>query len=124
MQCTRCKIDKPDSDFAKTRKWCIDCKKEYSRKYYSENKKKASEYQKKYYIENKEVLDARTKQYVEDNREAINAYNRKRAATPYVNQQKHEYNLDYYIKNRERLLEYKKDYRNQIKANKEAHVDK
>lgn len=89
-KCSKCKIEKPITEFHKVNthelhSWCIDCSKPYYKQYRLENREKNSRYHKQYYLENREKLLQYDKEYRLENREKINTrqkeYNKKHSLT-------------------------------------------
>ena len=109
--CTKCKMVKSITEFAKAKgrkdrlnSWCKNCHKIYNKQiterlkeinkvYYQTNKEIILENAKKYRMKNKEQISHRGRIYYQNNRETIQEYNRK-----------------YYIKNRELILANVKEY--------------
>jgi len=99
--CTRCKEDKPISEFYKHKTGkngitasCRACTKEYGRDNYVKNKEVILEKARKYYQENPEKMRKRAKEKYQKNRV-----------------QKLEHAKKYQQENRERLIEYLRIYR-------------
>ena len=128
--CIKCNITKPFDEFkidkrsGKHKNVCIECEKEYFRKYqeehkehkkeiwqeyYKKNKDKIIEYEKEYRASNKEKIAARDKAYRINNVEKIRA-NKSR----YYEENKeyfHQKHKDYYEQNSDKLKEYQRAYR-------------
>jgi hypothetical protein len=136
-KCSKCKIEKDDSDFHKCNNTkdglyssCKECRKlvsaEYyknnketiidtSKQYYNDNKSIILEYRKEYYEDNKEIILRHNKQYYEDNKEEVLIV-QKTYRDSHKNQRK-KYNL----KNKEAIKEYNKKY---AKSNRNKIVKK
>lgn len=100
--CTKCDLEKPLTNEYFSRRSdkkdgfetiCKECKREYNKKYWKENKEKLQKQNAKYYKNNKEKFAEQHKAYREKNKEELLKYNR-----------------DYYEENKEKLLEQKKEY--------------
>jgi len=94
--CSKCKIQKEDSEFKKGKK-CIQCIKEYQ-----------SSYNKKYYIDNKEKIINQVKEYVKNN-------DKKDYLKEYYHKNK-EKNKKYRELNKDRYKELRKNYREKRKS--------
>lgn len=114
--CSKCGIEKPLTvEFFYRRKdkkdgfetICKECKKEYNKKYWEENKEKLRKQKAKYYQQNKDKFAERNKAYRDKNREELIKYGR-----------------NYYKENRERLLEQKKEYYKQNREKKLKYREK
>lgn len=88
---------------------CIECQKEYDKKYYEENKERKKEYQKKWNEENKEHYNEYQKKWSEENKEYMREYGKKRDESP--TKLKLFYN---------RLLPY---YEGRIRRDKDGYVE-
>lgn len=101
--CTKCGLEKDESEFRKQRRQCRDCikikSKEYNKRYWKENKKFLTEKSKKYHKENKEKLGDRYKEYREKNKKLLNENRRK----------KRQENLEYYREKDRRYYENNKE---------------
>ena len=79
--CTKCKIEKPLSEFHRLRNGfrpkCKTCRKELSKKYYENNREKELQRTKKRYQNNKEYFI----EYRQSNKERRNEYERQRRKT-------------------------------------------
>lgn len=103
--CKKCLIEKDEKKFSKdnTQKdklqnMCKTCHKEYSQKYYEENKETINANSKEYHQQNKEHIALQQKQYYESNKEDI------------LEKQKL-----YYEENKEKITEYSKNWYNENK---------
>lgn len=93
--CSKCKVEKPFSDFNKGKDkyglhiWCKQCYKQWAHEYYLKNKNAIDEQHRKYHRENREKIlkkqreyssrpevKAHRQQYVKDNYEHIKDYHR------------------------------------------------
>lgn len=107
--CTKCKIEKPESEFSRhankkdgLQTQCKKCVSEYR----SANSKKIAEQKRRYREENRERVSEYERKYRDDNRERRAEYMRR-----YYAENKEyftEHNRSYYIKNRDILSEYDK----------------
>ena len=71
-QCNKCKQNKAAEDFYKVGRKCKECRKEYSKAYYEQNREKIKERKKAHYQQNAEKKKEQMKAYREQNREKIN----------------------------------------------------
>lgn len=114
--CTKCNLEKPLTNEYFSRRSdkkdgfetiCKECKREYNKKYWEENKEKLRKQKAKYYQQNKDKFAERNKAYRDKNREELIKYGR-----------------NYYKENRERLLEQKKEYYEQNREKKLKYREK
>lgn len=112
--CNKCEVEKPATPEYfhrnKSKKdgleyTCKECRKEYDKKYYQENKEKKHEYDKKYYQENKEYY----KKYSEEHKEERREYSRNHYQEN--KEEKLEYSRIHYQENKEHYREYFVTYR-------------
>lgn len=145
--CSKCGIYK-SLDFFKKRNSCIDCMKQYRKKYYQNNKKALTIANKRYTEIHKEEKKAYNKKYVKKNKDKIKAYQKQyrelykkeivASKKTYfennkekISKRQKKYNInnkekiskwrrEYYINNRDRILEQCKVYNknNRDKRNK------
>ena len=101
--CSKCKQDKAAEDFCKGRPECKECRKEYKKAYYEQNREKIKERKKAYRKQNSEKIKA----YYEQNREKIKAWREQNA------EKIKERHKAYREQNREKIKERKKAYRKQ-----------
>jgi len=94
--CTKCGLEKDDSDFPlrnkdkRTRRnECRQCTKKYRENYYEQNKQVLLEGAKQYYADNRDKIIKDVKNYREENKDAIG-----------------EYKKEYYQENKDRIKEY------------------
>lgn len=123
--CNKCGIEKDTNEFEfrtdthKYRNTCKECRKEYCRKWHTENIDHVKKYNevnkeyikqrsKKYYQENREKLITYSKKFREQNKDYYNEYNKKYKKDNKA--QISEYNKKYNEDNNQRILEYKKRY--------------
>lgn len=136
--CCRCGLEKELNDFpkekGKPRNPCKNCKKEYLKEYYSDNKNKAKEHNKKYYLENKEKMLSLNKEYRLKNKDKIkekekiyrkeneNIIKEKRKIYYENNKEKILNKMgEYYIDNRKKIIERNTEY---YKKNKKHLMNK
>lgn len=118
--CTKCKLNKPLSDYANCKRGrynkqpkCKNCNKSYR----EDNRDKIIIYLNNYYQENKEDLIIKNNQRVQDNYESVQEYKKKwylenkeeiteKAKIRYENNKEgiQQYKKEYYLINRERLI--------------------
>ncbi len=111
--CKYCNNFKLDTDFSlsqikiKSPK-CKECRKEYSKQYYSENKEEKIEYSKQYRTKNKEKIKENKKQYRIEHKEERREYDKQH----YIKnkEEKIEYSKQYYAENKEKIKENNKQY--------------
>jgi hypothetical protein len=108
-QCNKCKQNKAAEDFYKVGRKCKECRKEYSKAYYEQNREKIKERKKAHYQQNAEKKKEQMKAYREQNREKIN----ERQKAWY--QQNSEKKKAYYEQNREKYKAYYKQNADKIK---------
>mgnify|MGYP001561560858 CR=1 FL=1 len=103
--CTKCGIEKNESEFNKNKEnrgglrfECRDCQKKYSIKYYEEHKEENKEYGARYYEEHKEEKKEYGARYYEGHKE-----------------EKKEYLAKYREEHKEELKEYLANYRGENK---------
>ena len=99
--------------------------KQYSIKYYENNKEKINENNKKYYENNKEKINEINKKYRENNKEKINEINKKYREN---NKEKiKETTKKYYENNKEKIKEHRKKYyennKEKINENKKKYYE-
>jgi hypothetical protein len=110
-KCNKCKQDKAAEDFCKGRPECKECRKEYKKAYYEQNREKIKERKKAYRKQNAEKIKERMKAYYEQNAEKIKKYGK---AWREQNAEKiKERHKAYREQNREKIKERKKAYRKQ-----------
>jgi len=121
-KCTKCKQDKAAEDFCKNQVWCKECRKEYDKAYYKQNREKIKEQTKAYRKQNTEKIKEYRKAYRKQNTEKIKAYyeqnrekiNKQQKAWYQQNAEKlKERGKAYYEQNREQMKAYVKAYRKQ-----------
>lgn len=123
MICSKCGVDKPESDFRKKNngyvlKQCKLCWKEYMGKWYEENKERQKEKRKKYRENNKENIRLKKKEYHKKNKDKICAKAKKWREENM--ERASETRKKYYEANKEELLYKQKKYvRENINAYKE-----
>jgi hypothetical protein len=110
-KCSRCKTDKPISEFRKNSRskdglsvWCKDCEKEYDREYRAKHKEEISKKGKLRYAKNRDKVLGKQKQRYHDNKDKFKEYrdkNKERIAT---------YQTEYRETHREELREYHRQY--------------
>jgi len=76
-KCNKCKQDKAAEDFCKGRPECKECRKEYKKAYYEQNREKIKERKKAYRKQNAEKI----KDYCKQNRDKIRIYIRNKRKT-------------------------------------------
>lgn len=113
--CTKCLVDKPLTDFHKTRKTksgrvarCKDCVAIASRKHHLNNKSVRNSRAAKRYQENKTEVLSRQKEYRTQNKDVVKA-----TASKYYRNNKSEIlakQLDYYHSNKESILSKHREY--------------
>lgn len=139
MQCSRCRIDKPNTDFythcetGKPMRYCKVCLKEYNKE--RRDSEKTKQYNQAYYKKIKKLKIANPSQEDIDIKKrkharAVKRYNKRNLAKIcYRNQEYYRKNRDkilekqkeYYAENRERMLERQRMY---YEENKEKILDK
>ena len=98
--CTKCGETKSLDDFHRhktgvggRRPDCKECVREYSRRYYEENRDKWLEYARRYHEENRDKVRERKRSYYEENRDKVRERSRR-----------------YHEENRDKVREYKRRY--------------
>lgn len=79
--CSKCGIEQPVSNFYAGKNQCKDCKKEYYKERYQNNKEKIKEISKEYRENNKEKIKENKKEYREKNKDKIKEYLKQRLKT-------------------------------------------
>ena len=98
--CTKCGVVKPLDGFHRDktgaggrRSYCKECVREYTRRYYEENREEERERSRRYLEENRDKVRERSRRYREENRDKVGEYKRR-----------------YYEENREEERERKRRY--------------
>lgn len=83
--CSKCKQEKPISEFGKNKKrkdglkvYCKECRKKNGSLYYSKNKESINEKHKKHYHKNKESINERHKKWRKENKGYMTTYSKER----------------------------------------------
>jgi hypothetical protein len=112
--CTKCKEEKPFSEFHKNRAkkdglcvHCKTCKIEVAKSHYEKNKDHFREYKRKYRQENKDLIRERDRKYKQENKDLIREYSRK-------------YRQENKEKIKERVRKYRQENRDRIREYKQA----
>ena len=99
--CTKCGVVKPLDDFHRNkdgaggrRSYCKECVREYTRRYYEENRDKVRERKCRYREENRDKVRESERRYREENRDKVRKSQRR-----------------YYEENRDKELDYQRRYR-------------
>ena len=75
--CSKCGETKPEGEFTEYGELCIECKKEYRRKWRADNPEKIKEYRRKWRINNHEERKECRRKWWSDNPEKMKEYRRK-----------------------------------------------
>lgn len=111
-ECIKCKKIKNIKEFYKYNgkyiNCCKECKKQYLKEYYFENKEKAKINNQKYYQEHKETINQQCKEYGKKHRQELTL---KRKIYDKNNEEiVKEKRKQYYIKNKDKILKNSKEY--------------
>lgn len=114
--CTKCGVEKDESEFYKNQYRCKLCEKEYKKEYRKNNKEKIRQYRennkdkaKQYREDNKDKIKERARKHYQDNRDykkLLSKQYRENNSSYYK-----EYNKEYKIKNKDKRNAYEKNKR-------------
>lgn len=115
-KCYKCKLEKENQLFLKSRNLCKDCSSEYNKRYYHKNIQKEKERRKKYYEENRELELKKKKDDRKNNPEKYKELDK----ANYRNRKNYilEYNKKYRIDNSEYFKIKRKEWRDKNSDNK------